>query len=385
MKRAIQRIMSCLLAAVVCLAIFTNTTSAATGATETVSIEVEYRQTEARSMIGLINDLRTGENAWYWTYEGEKYNASGLSTLDYDYGLEQIAMQRAAEIAIYFGHTRPNYEAYFDTNWGIDVYAENITVGNGDAESTFAAWAEGNAANWDGQSNRRSMLNSSYTAVGIACAYYNGTYYWVQIFGDSSGTPETVANNSSTTVEVDVHLIFFAPIFTPDTESLAVTLGGSISLPSITSLLEGAYVTVDFTWKIEDTSIAEISDGSIIGLSLGETKLIATAFGESVEFVLTVQEVAAETNEETGTGGDNSSTGSTSGTTGTTSSTTDTTSGTTDTTSDTTDTTSDAGTTIAAGAQTGDAAGLALWTALLLVSVFISIIAATTLKKRSRL
>ena len=70
-----------------------------------VNLEASYGQTEARNMLDMLNKWRTGSDAWEYAPDGSiiRYNTSAENTLQplvYDYALEQIAMQRAAEIAL---------------------------------------------------------------------------------------------------------------------------------------------------------------------------------------------------------------------------------------------------------------------------------------------
>ena len=71
-------------------------------ATTPVSISVQYGQTEARTILDMINEMRTSStDAWYWKQDDTtKTYCTNLQPLQYDYDLEKTAMQRAAEIAI---------------------------------------------------------------------------------------------------------------------------------------------------------------------------------------------------------------------------------------------------------------------------------------------
>ena len=83
--------------------------TAAYAATTDLKIEVTYQQSTARQMLPMINEFRTGSDAWAWNSDNsEKIYYTGLSELQYDYELEKAAMQRAAEIAVLFAHTRPD-------------------------------------------------------------------------------------------------------------------------------------------------------------------------------------------------------------------------------------------------------------------------------------
>ena len=73
-------------------------------ATTPVSISVQYGQTEARTILNMINEMRASStDAWYWNPDNTtKTYCTDLQPLQYDYDLEKTAMQRAAEIAIVY-------------------------------------------------------------------------------------------------------------------------------------------------------------------------------------------------------------------------------------------------------------------------------------------
>ena len=58
-----------------------------------IELQVQYGQTEARTMLAMINALRTNSSrAWVLTKDGSKKYLSNLKPLTYDYRLEEIAM-----------------------------------------------------------------------------------------------------------------------------------------------------------------------------------------------------------------------------------------------------------------------------------------------------
>ena len=85
-------------------------TKAASG-TLPIPRTVIFQQSAARSMLGMVNSLRSG---------------AGRSSLQWDTRLEEIAMQRAAEITEYFAHTRPNGQQPFtvadDLGYGNQIF-----------------------------------------------------------------------------------------------------------------------------------------------------------------------------------------------------------------------------------------------------------------------
>ena len=192
-----------LLVVLLCLGMLTNPASANT----TVTVSGEFRQgSEAQATLKLINDFRTGEDAWYWSKEGEKVVCSDLGKLTYDYALEEIAMQRAAEIAISFSHTRPDGSQWHTAaaSNGLRPNAENIAIGYSSSEAAFVGFREDDKS-YGGQGHRRAMLSSGYKSVGVAHFVYKGVHCYVQEFGtgNSSNTSGTVNSGNSRQVVIN--------------------------------------------------------------------------------------------------------------------------------------------------------------------------------------
>lgn len=182
------------------------TVSAASGDTIETKVTVTYGQTEARSMLDMINEFRTGDDAWAWNESNTvKEEYDGLKELVYDPALEQAAMQRAAELIFKFEHVRPNGSAVSTVfPSGYTAIGENIARGQETAEEAFIDWREDNK-DYEGQGHRRNMLSSNYTAVGIAHVVYNGTHYWVQEFGNPTSVqevPKAFDGEKSVSIEI---------------------------------------------------------------------------------------------------------------------------------------------------------------------------------------
>ena len=127
--------------------------------TVTINVTGTYGQSEARQMLGLINDFRTDGTAWLWDENSPtKTENIRVDELTYDYKLEEIAMQRAMEIAIYNSHTRPNGESCYTLNTVGQAKAENIAAGYRTYEEVFIGWREDNE-DYDGQGHRRNILS----------------------------------------------------------------------------------------------------------------------------------------------------------------------------------------------------------------------------------
>ena len=293
MKKA-NRIISFSLCLVLILSVFTCSgvnIFAATGQTVKLMVPGNYQQTQARKMLGMINSFRKGSDAWYWNSDNKtKARATGLSQLKYDYELERVAMQRAAEIALYFEHTRPNGDSCFTAFPTSKYYAmgENIAWGYGmltTAEEAYYAFREDNEK-FEGQGHRRNMLNYSFSAVGCACFIYGKTYYWVQEFGSPVVDTKTVTANdgfSTPTVEILTSRISAAAM-SLTTTSVDLTAGDTVGMSPAILLItipgrdisQNCYVLANPSYTSNNKSIATVSATMVTGVSKGNTTLTAS-------------------------------------------------------------------------------------------------------------
>ena len=263
--------------------------SAVTDAT----IEVTYSQSDARSMLKMINDFRADKDAWIYQSSGEKITVAGLSPLSYDYTLERIAMQRAAELAICYSHSRPdgtNCFTAFPANNGYRKKGENVSAGIHSAEQTFTDWKEDGASNYDGQAHRRSMLSGEFNAVGISHVRFNGIDYWVQIFGQTAqpNTSATEAKDNDALVKIAVanERVSISEIRLPT--QVTMKQGETVSCPAADVLIKlketwpemSFHATVYPNWVIDKGEIASIADGRITAGNVGSGTLYSTVFSQ---------------------------------------------------------------------------------------------------------
>ena len=273
-------------------------------ATTPVSISVQYGQTEARTILNMINEMRTSStDAWYWKQDDTtKTYCTNLQPLQYDYDLEKTAMQRAAEIAIIYSHTRPNNKDTFSAFYENSVYytyaGENIAAGYGTADSVNDGWREDNEL-YAGQGHRRNMLNSKFNCVGIGHVYYNGFHYWVENFAyrDKVNTTPVSADNTETTLTIPVatsKISNFNITFDKDEYSLKTGESTSISVSDPTISVFGhwgsrfVFVTDTPDLTIADSTVATLS-GSITGISEGDTTISLyglTAHQTAVKYII---------------------------------------------------------------------------------------------------
>lgn len=171
--------------------------------------DFRFHQSDARSMLNMINKFRAGSDAWQYDQNGKRVQIKNLKPLKYDYELEKIAMQRAAEIVLLFNHLRPNNTYVFDMlkSKGFNGGGENIAKGTATkmtTKFTFEDFQETNKP-YSEQGHRRNMLGD-FDTVGIACVEYAGLKHWVQVFGNGNANTikPTPAIDKNKTMKVDV-------------------------------------------------------------------------------------------------------------------------------------------------------------------------------------
>lgn len=311
------------MAAVLCLKV---DSFAEDGKVYDVSYDVIYHQTEARAQLKILNEYRTSDT-WYWNEDNTtKTTVSGLNELKWDYTLEETAMQRAAEIALWFEHMRPDgsgiYTAFSTSTMG-SACGENLLTGTYTIDSATALimWEE-NDEFYSGQGHRRNMLNKNYTTVGIACVEIDGAYYWVQNFGGaSSGKEKTTAVDSTKGVKAKVAGTNVAKTaFWVDgtkrtstdystvtiEEGKTQTISGK-PLLALTNMytyrmfsqLYGAESAVrefgiplknySVTWTSSDTSIATVSGSTLTAVKAGETTITCNVCGKKTSVKVVVK------------------------------------------------------------------------------------------------
>ena len=261
---------------------------------------ITYHQTEARTMLQYVNDFRTGDQAFYNGSSGETVSLVGqLQPLEYSYSLEEIAMQRAAEIAVqYLGdHSRPNGHPWSSlmSSDGKYSHGENMGASTQPSVYDFYISLREDDLDYSKQGHRRNMLGSYYKYMGVGYTEYCGLGFLVQEFGIDTGVGEVhpaVDGTVVTVIEVASGNVYRYDNVKAEPETLSLAPGGSADFPSVSASL---FVVADFflntdsptavltpSWEVEDSGIAEIRDGKICSVAEGETALTATVFEQEV-------------------------------------------------------------------------------------------------------
>ena len=262
--------------------------------------KVTYDQSGAREMLKMINDFRTGSDAWYYNSEGMINYCDSLSKFKYDYNLERAAMQRAAELVLSFSHTRPDGSDCFTAITGSYYYAgENIAVGQTTVQAAFESWQETNEDYW-GQGHRRNMLAEDFNAIGIAHIKYQNVDYWVQEFGYSTNpdTNKTEAVNQTKKVKIVVYPenVDISSV-SLKIESFGLGIGMTYELPKkafATASIKATWSYANFrnasqklTWSTKSKCVS-IKGSKLTAVSPGVATLTTKAFGQLYSFKVTI-------------------------------------------------------------------------------------------------
>ena len=281
------KFLSGIVAAVILVSVFSPVAKAQEstyGSADILSVDVEgkYGQSEGRKMFDMINEFRTGDDAWQLDQNGNKVQVKGLKPLVYDYGLERAAMLRALESAMSFSHERPCGEMCFsasdDVNC-IDITGENIAAGCITAYDTFVQFQETDE-DYNGQGHRRNMLSSDFSAVGIGHVTYDGVDFWSQEF--SYGSNETNSKPAEdnivvTTIKLNKNKYIVDDV-SCNLKSMDVYKGETGNLPSVDIKFHFADTVAvrpvgrlkNVTWNTSDKNIVEITGDKVKGINLGK-------------------------------------------------------------------------------------------------------------------
>ena len=249
-----------------------------------ITILVKYGQKEARDMLQLINDFRQGEDAWAWNETNtEKVYYKGLKPLTYDYKLEEIAMQRAAEIAFDFAHNRPDGSEVKSLFSGYRSYGENIAAGYTTYEDMFVGWRE-DEGDYIHQCHRINMLRANASCVGIGHVIYNGYNFWVMELGKPNSMLDSAeVTDQEVPVQFSILKSKITDIRIEAPEDLVLNSENGIEIPNIKVWVKSSSaamknrempVVTKPIWQIEDASVAKIENNKIYGQAIGNTNII---------------------------------------------------------------------------------------------------------------
>ncbi len=180
-----RKIISVILSVLLMLGILSIAPAASAEVTNpdaTIEITATCYYEGAFDVLRLVNEVRTSE---------------GLRPLKMNFQMMEAAMQRAAELSVYYSHTRPDGSPCFTVNY--DMFGENIAMGySGSPVAVMNGWVNspGHYAN---------IVGEDYDSMGVGLVVHNGECYWAQIFG-MSPDEGTATSDEVLEKEFSIHL-----------------------------------------------------------------------------------------------------------------------------------------------------------------------------------
>lgn len=172
-----------------------------------------------------------GEEDWeksYWIYDqtNRQRQIYGLSSLELNATLSEAAMQRAAELAIYYDstHTRPNGLPYYSAvNGRFTELNENISYASDyDADDFVTAWMRSSA-------DSTNILSTAYNQIGVGVFETDDRIFAVQLFGYGSSNSAYSYTSRDAVRNVEIAPYYLDFTLAGDRE-LTLPLGGSEKL-----------------------------------------------------------------------------------------------------------------------------------------------------------
>lgn len=183
-----------------------------------IRIQVEYKQSDAVSLLGLVNNYRSNIS------QSASSGAIQATPLAYDYGLERVAMKRAVEVALGYEQAGPDGSTGSQA-YGYGSYAESL----GKQTTATSVYSD-----WLGSSTDRSnMSNSQFRAMGIGHIVYNGFHYWVAAYSDTPSNEQAVTLNGLQTRAVTINGAVQTTIDTGVGSALSLNAGETRNLTGI--------------------------------------------------------------------------------------------------------------------------------------------------------
>ncbi len=272
-----------------------------------IHLKITYHQDYAREMLDLINEFRTGDETWCWNEDDtEKIYYENLNTLVYDYELEKAAMQRAAELAMLFGHMRHDNKScrhtVFESGYPEEIStAENCYMGSAATKSPSYAMKvlKETDKNYYNQGHRRNMLAEDHVSCAIGCAEYEGSYYYVQIFSESAVGTVPVSANTETEIRTIHCSNHYLINWKMKNETLNIEPGTTGNISKINSLMIASYTMKggsdryhkteeSLNWTSSNEDVISVNGDSFTAKKTGTAVLTAFTPDPSISVQFTV-------------------------------------------------------------------------------------------------
>lgn len=253
----------------------TQTTAASTKAVVKLSAQCKYDY--AYEVLDQVNELRS---------------AKGLSKLKMDKTTLSYAMQRAAEIAIKYDHTRPDGSYCLDMDE--KLVAENIANIYTSPDGVMDGWV-------NSSKHYANIMTTKSKSMGVGVVVHNGVYYWVQMFSSATATTITTPENTTKQFSINLgsntytlNLSIGSKIYRTDNKDIQIIGKNS------DSNLEFVLDNDTFTFSSSDASTISFNSSTAIAHKTGSATLTAKSSAATITKKVTVAEFGAGKSKKCG-------------------------------------------------------------------------------------
>ncbi len=211
--------------------------------------------------------------------------ANGLSAITMDKDFLEKAVQRSAEISLYYEHDRPDGSDLYSLIEGLyGSFGENIAYGFNSAEDVMAKWMTS-------ADHKANILKSNYKSMGVACfTAADGTKFWVQVFQSNTGTSVTKSGIVTESFTVDAKSSLIEPFaLVADANSDGTEKQISVYNKNQTSYTLTTLSTSDFNYESTTPRTAIVDEsGKITVQRMGTVNIKITLKSDpSISYTLT--------------------------------------------------------------------------------------------------
>lgn len=205
-------------------------------------------------------------------------NANGMPSLRLDKELTETAMQRAAELAVYYSHIRPDGTKCFKIfPSGSKDSAENIAIGYSDADRVMDGWLN-SSGHYD------NIMRESAVNIGVGSFIdRDGTRYWVQCFDNREDYTATEIRNRDVTRKIAAKSLVIDLILSNTTQTYYLCSETAGTMQMVIKNINGNYSyrrTViepcSFVYTSDQPEVASVDDSGKVTLH-GEGIAVITA------------------------------------------------------------------------------------------------------------
>lgn len=202
----------------------------------------------------------------------------GLEELVMDEELLECAMQRAAELTVNFGHTRPDGSSWIKMH--DNLWAENAAMNQVGAYYVVEDWKSSSGHNYN-------MLLDNVTAVGIGAVVHNGIPCWIQLFATEGEAMDYIPENTEKKFYIELgERTYSVEMATPDEMVVGETYRFQVHSPG--EISGRYYYIIDndcLEWTSSNPEVATVENGLVTAVGSGKTTITTKGCVEITETI----------------------------------------------------------------------------------------------------